>query len=192
LGVTDVVIDVPVFYATTDGHTRRIAEHMATVLRGHGLAGQPIEVASPEAATIDWPGVRAVVLAASLHAGRHQAAAEAFARRHHAELSARPSLFVSVSLSICSVSPDAVAAAHKAANAFPALVGWQPSRVACVGGRLAYTQYGFLKRWMMRRIAAQSGGPTDTSRDHDLTDWQAVRGLAEDIALVACAPAGVA
>jgi menaquinone-dependent protoporphyrinogen oxidase len=180
------MLDVPIFYATTDGHTRRIAEHMATVLRGHGLASHAVEVTSREAAAIEWPGARAVVLAASVHAGRHQPAAEAFVRRYRAELSARPSLFVSVSLSICSTQPEAVAAAHATADRFAGDTGWQPGRVACVAGRLAYTQYGFLKRWMMRRIAAQSGGPTDTTRDYDLTDWNAVRGLAEDLALAAC------
>jgi menaquinone-dependent protoporphyrinogen oxidase len=104
-------------------------------------------------------------------------------RRHLAELSLRPSLFVSVSLSICSSRPEDVAAARRIAPAFPVDLGWKPMRIACVGGRLAYTQYGFLTRWMMRRIAAQSGGPTDTTRDHDLTDWGQVRALAEELAL---------
>jgi menaquinone-dependent protoporphyrinogen oxidase len=178
------MLDVPIFYATNHGHTRRIAEYMADALRGHGLASEAIEVDSPEAGKVDWLGVRAVALAASLRAGTHQPAAEEFARRHAAELSSCPSLFVSVGLSICSKLPDEVAAAKHAAEAFPAKVGWTPSRVASVGGLLAYTRYGFVTRWMMRRIVGRSGGPTDASRDYDLTDWAQVRSLAEDLALV--------
>jgi menaquinone-dependent protoporphyrinogen oxidase len=177
------MLDVPVFYATTDGHTRRIAEHMATVLRGHGLSSEALDVASPQAEAVDWLGVRAAAVCASVHAGEHQRVAEAFARRHRAELSARPSLFVSVCLSICSSRPEEVAAARRIADAFPERVGWFPARVASVGGRLAYTQYGFLKRWVMRSIAARAGGPTDTTRDYDLTDWNQVSTLAEDLAL---------
>jgi menaquinone-dependent protoporphyrinogen oxidase len=52
----------------------------------------------------------------------------------------------------------------------------------CFAGKLAYTQYGVLTRWLMRRIAAREGGPTDTSRDHDLTDWVAVRDFALAVA----------
>jgi menaquinone-dependent protoporphyrinogen oxidase len=178
--------EVLVFYATTDGQTRRIAEHMAGVLREQGLRSEAIDVTTRAADSVDWSGVQAVALAASVHAGHHQPAAEAFARRHLEELSIRPSLFVSVCLSIGSTIPDDVAAAHRIAAGLPERVGWQPMRVACVAGRLAYTQYGFLKRWMMRRIAAKSGGPTDTTRDYDLTDWQFVRQLALDLAMAAC------
>ena len=32
------MIDVPVFYATTEGQTRRIAEFMAAALRDQGLS----------------------------------------------------------------------------------------------------------------------------------------------------------
>jgi menaquinone-dependent protoporphyrinogen oxidase len=177
------MLDVPVLYATTHGHTRRIAEYMADVLRGHGLASEALDVGSRDAEAIDWLGVRAVALIASLHAGAHQPAAEEFARRHHGELSVRPSLFVSVGLSICSKLPEEVATARRKADGFPGGTGWSGARVACVGGRLAYTQYGFITRWMMRRIVGRSGGPTDTSRDYDLTDWPQVRGLAEELAL---------
>jgi menaquinone-dependent protoporphyrinogen IX oxidase len=31
----------------------------------------------------------------------------------------------------------------------------------------------------MRRISAKNGGPTDTSVDHDYTDWPALRALAQ-------------
>jgi menaquinone-dependent protoporphyrinogen oxidase len=57
-----------------------------------------------------------------------------------------------------------------------------------VGGRLAYREYGFITRWMMRRIAAAEGGPTDTSRNHDLTNWTEVRLLATDVAALARPP----
>ena len=176
------MMDVPVFYATTEGHTRRVAECLATVLREHGLDSRAIALTSPEADDVNLEATRAVILAASVHGGEHQPVARAFARRHAAVLSARPSIFVSVSLSIHSTRDGEVAKARRIAHAFPAGAGWTPITVACVAGRLAYTQYGFLKRWVMRRIARQNGGPTDTSRDYDYTDWDAVRALAQDLA----------
>lgn len=183
---------VPVFYATTDGQTRRIADHIATVLCGRRLESRAIDVTSVEGSAFDWTDVAAVVVAASVHAGHHQRAAAAFVQRHRAELSARPSLFVSVSLSICSPDPRTVAAAEGIAAAFGTDAGWRPTRIACVGGRLAYRRYGLLKRWMMRRIAAQNAGPTDTSRDHELTDWPALTAVVGDFATIAVRPAAAA
>ena len=176
------MLDVPVFYATTEGQTRRVAERLASALRERGLDSRAIALTSPEAEDVDLEATRAVILAASVHGGEHQPVARAFARRHAEALSALPSIFVSVSLSIHSVRDSEVAKARRVAHAFPAGAGWTPTTVACVAGRLAYTQYGFLKRWVMKRIAAQNGGSTDTSRDYEYTDWNAVSALAEDLA----------
>jgi len=180
--------DVPVFFATSEGHTRRIAEVLAGTLRELGLSSDAIDVTSPGAQTLDWSAARAAIVAASIHMGKHQQAAEAFVRAHLAGLATRPTVFISVSLAICSKNPEEVTKAREIAQAFPDRLGWSPTRVACVGGRLAYREYGFLTRWMMRRIAAKEGGPTDTSRNHDLTDWTAVQLLATDVAALALHP----
>jgi hypothetical protein len=52
-------------------------------------------------------------------------------------------------------------------------------RVVCFAGRLAYTQYGPIKRLILRLIAQREGGSTDTRRDHELTDWTDVARFAE-------------
>jgi menaquinone-dependent protoporphyrinogen oxidase len=173
---------VPVLYATSEGQTRRISERLAQTLREQGLSSAAIDVSSAEARTVDWAHVRGAVVAASLHAGRHQRAASEFARAHAAEFSAIPSVFVSVSLSAASKNEREREAARRLADGFVTAAEWKPWRVACVAGRLAYTQYGFLTRWFMKRIARKEGGPTDTSRDHELTDWPAVERLAKDLA----------
>ena len=54
-----------------------------------------------------------------------------------------------------------------------------------VAGALLYSTYGLFTRWVMRRIAARRGGPTDTPRDHELTDWD---GLAKFIDTLIAAP----
>ena len=173
--------ELPVFFATTDGQTRRIAEVFAAHARFLGVDSQAIDVTSAQAQGFSWERARGVVLAASLHTGAHQREAEAFVRRNLTELNARPSLFLSVSLSICSKLPHDVDAARAIATTFPDHLGWQVGRVVCVAGRLAYTQYGLLKRFVMRRIARKAGGPTDTSRDHEMTDWEQVRAVAADV-----------
>jgi menaquinone-dependent protoporphyrinogen oxidase len=174
--------EVPIFYATTQGQTRRIAEAIAEQVRKHGLDSRAVPIISEEASHIDWSRVRGAGIGASLHMQKHQAEAVAFARVHHAALSAIPSLFVSVSLSAHSKNQHEVDAARDLAQRFAQDTGWQPSRIACVAGRLAYTQYNWLVRTLMRRIARKEGGATDTTRDHEYTDWTQVEQLADELA----------
>jgi menaquinone-dependent protoporphyrinogen oxidase len=174
--------EAPVFYATTEGQTRRIAETIAATLRDQGVDSLALDMTSREAETFDWSHARLVIVGASVHAGRHQRQASAFVRTHLDSLNGRPSVFFSVSLATCSAIPAEVDAARRVALSFPADLGWRPGRVECIAGRLAYTQYGLLTRFIMRRIARKAGGSTDTSRDHEMTNWADVRALARDLA----------
>jgi menaquinone-dependent protoporphyrinogen oxidase len=171
-----------VFYTTTEGQTRRIAERIAAILREHDVSSEAFDIARPAASPIDWSRVRGVVVGASLHLGRHQRAAREFVSVHRWELSARPSAFFSVSLSAGSDDPAEASAARRLAEEFVKSAGWRPEVLACFAGRLAYTQYGLLKRLVMQGIARREGAPTDASRDHEFTDWAAVRRFANDIA----------
>jgi menaquinone-dependent protoporphyrinogen oxidase len=173
--------DVLVFYATTDGQTRRIAERIARDIGARGFNARAIDVATADAARVVWDNVRGVVLGASLHAGRHQHAAVEFATCYRDRLNLYPSAFFSVSLSAASANSEEVATAARLARELPARVGWQPTLVECFAGRLAYTRYGWLPRQIMRWIARKEGSPVDTHRDHELTDWDAVARFATRI-----------
>jgi menaquinone-dependent protoporphyrinogen oxidase len=172
---------VPVFCATTEGQTRRIAAEIAATLREQGFVSD-VHCLSESMPAIDWVNVRGAVVGASIHAGRHQRAAVDFVTREARHLSARPSAFFSVSLSAASRNPVEVDAARGLATSFVRQTGWQPNRVFSVAGKLAYSQYGFVTRQMMRFIAWREGAPTDTRRDYEFTDWNAVRQFALDVA----------
>ena len=53
--------ELPVFFATTDGQTRRIAEAFAAHARFLGVDSHAIDVTSAQAADFSWVGVRAAV-----------------------------------------------------------------------------------------------------------------------------------
>ena len=174
-----IACEVPVFYATTDGQTKRIADRLATLFQEHGFASSAIDVASADADRVDWPRVKAAVLGASLHAHRHQRSAERFARAHAHHLNEHPSAFISVSLSTASSAAQEREAAAELARQMPANAGWHPDHVKCIAGRLAYTKYRWLTRFVMKRIARKEGAPTDTSRDYELTNWDEVAHVAD-------------
>lgn len=176
------MLEVPVFYATTEGHTRRIAERLAAGLRARGLDSAAVSVEAAASNGIDWEHLRGAVLGASIHLGRHQRAAASFAAAHAREFQEHPSAFFSVSLSAASRNEREVEAARAAAHAFVERVHWHPDCVTSFAGALPYTRYGWLKRLILRQIARREGGPTDTRRDYDLTDWVAVDRLAAELA----------
>jgi len=51
-----------------------------------------------------------------------------------------------------------------------------------IAGALKYTQYNFFIKWVMKGIARKEGGSTDTSRDHEYTDWEQVTAYARRLA----------
>jgi menaquinone-dependent protoporphyrinogen oxidase len=163
-----------VLFASTEGQTALIAIRLAAVLHEHGLDAEAIDVSTPDAETLDWSRVRGALVGASLHMGHHQKSAGRFVDRHAAQLNTVPSAFFSVSLAAASKNPEEVVEAERIAHAFPSDHGWKPSFILSIAGRLAYREYNVLIRFIIKRIARKEGGPTDTSRDHELTNWDEV------------------
>ena len=181
---------VGVFYATREGHTHRIAEHVAASLRQRGLDAIVNDVREQPAAT-KLDQYAGAVVAASVHAGRHEAEMVRFVKEHLGELESLPSAFLSVTLSEAGaersdVTPEErstfAADVQKVINRFFEDTGWHPKRVKPVAGALLYTKYNFLVRFVMKRIARAAGGSTDTSRDHEYTDWVALDQFVAELA----------
>ena len=169
---------VLILYGTTDGHTRGIAQALARALQLGGLEADVVDAAAPDAG---MAGCAAVIVAASVHRGKYQSALIKWVTRHAAELNARPSAFVSVSLGVLQKSDPAVTADLDAiVQRFLGATGWQPGVVKHVAGALLYTRYNVFTRWIMKRIVAKAGGDTDTSRDYVYTDWADLRRFADD------------
>jgi menaquinone-dependent protoporphyrinogen oxidase len=173
--------DIPIFYATTEGQTGRIAERVAARIRERGLSSEAISIDGADAGEFTRGATEAVVVGASLHGGRHQKAAADFIAKYRDRLNDGPSAFFSVSLAAASVRPGEADTARQIAERFAAEAGWRPMIVAPIAGRLAYTQYGLVKRWVMRAIAGREGGATDTTRDHEYTDWATVDRFADAV-----------
>lgn len=172
---------VLVCYGTTEGQTAKVAARIADRLRGRG---HHVDVRNAADAPRDLAGFDGVVVGASVHGGRHQRTVERFVRAHVETLNALPSAFLSVSLSAASTSPETRAEADAVLRGFLDRVGWQPDATATVAGALAYSQYGRLKRYAMKRITAKEYGNVDASRDREYTDWAAVDAFADEFGQV--------
>jgi menaquinone-dependent protoporphyrinogen oxidase len=166
-------------YATTHGHTGRIAARIAAAMHEAGVEVDLRDVATATAAEPRRYDV--IVVGASLHRGRRQQELVDWVESRRRALRARPAAFFSVSLSAADDSAQSRADAQRCIDEFCAHSGWTPQRTAPIAGCLEYREYDVFTRQLMRR----SDHPTDPSKDYDYTDWDAVDRLGREFAAMA-------
>ena len=181
-----------IFYATREGQTRKIAEHIALALRHHGVEAHLCDVRDCREPIV-WSGYSMVWVAGSVHAGRHEAEIVRFARRYSEELVRRRAVFVSVTLSEAGAEDihapaerrqESARDARRMIDVFVQETGWRPAWSFPVAGALSYTRYNWLIRRVMARIARQQGASTDTSVDHEFTNWPLLDRYVADVVAV--------
>jgi menaquinone-dependent protoporphyrinogen oxidase len=176
-------------YGTSEGHTARIAQYLADVTRAAGYEAYPGNVERASAPGPD--GYDAVIVGASIHMGKHERCVVKYVRKNRNALERLPSAFFSVSMAAHENTEAAEKEVNDYIEKFVKQTGWRPRKIGRFAGALLYTQYGFFKRWIMKRIAHDKGSSdTDTSRDYVYTDWDDVKRFAEEF-LETLVPEGV-
>src|SRR5262249_36510944 len=148
-------------YATREGQTRRIAEHIAATARLRGHTATVVDAANiPEGFSLE--DYSAAVLAASVHSHQHEREMSSFVKRHLHELDRIPTVFLSVSLSEAGAEnlkapqekrETAALDARKMIESFLNETGWRPKVIQPVAGAILYSKYNFFMRYIMKRIA---------------------------------------
>ncbi|MCV2355613.1 hypothetical protein LNV09_15830 [Paucibacter sp. B2R-40] len=165
------MLPILIAYGTTEGQTRKVAEFIAERVRIRGHQADLLDTASAAADQVQ-PFQMAVIACGSLHLDRHQSSLAHFLKSNQAWLKTLPIAFFSVSLSAAMPDAESRKEAQQAAAHFMQQCDLQPLLTRCVAGALRYTQYDYFKRAMMRLIASHHGQSSDSSHDHEYTDWQ--------------------
>jgi menaquinone-dependent protoporphyrinogen oxidase len=171
--------EVLIVYASTHGHTAKIATRIARGLEDRGAAAQVCDIAS--AAELAPPDFDAVIVGASVHNGHHQRDIVAWAEGHATALSMMPSAFFSVCLTAADDTDDARQATRNYLDDFEDQTGWTPRMTVSFAGALQYREYDFPTRLVMRLLMSRGHHPTDVTQDYDYTDWEAVDRFADDL-----------
>jgi menaquinone-dependent protoporphyrinogen oxidase len=176
-----------IVYATDHGQTGKIVSriadrlneegHEATLWNADALPGHP---------ALDR--YDALLVAGSVHYGRYQRLLGDFVRWNLASLNTMPSAFVSVCGALAGSWAEGKAEARKYVETFSRETGWRPGIRRSFAGAVRYTEYGLITRWIMKLISWRTGRPTDTSRDWEFTDWDAVDRLAAELLMLVSAP----
>jgi len=175
---------VLVVYATTEGQTRKIAEFIADNLRDRGVEVDLVDSAAGSAASAQ-PICAAVIACGSIHQHKYQAALVHFLRENRVWLDGVPGAFISVSLTAAMKDGQSRDELDGIVAAFYRETGWTPAITRQVAGALRYSQYDYFKRLIMKLIVSHQGGDTDTSHDHEYTDWNDLKHFVEEFVTAA-------
>ncbi|WP_049981134.1 flavodoxin domain-containing protein [Halolamina rubra] len=169
-----------ILYGTGEGQTAKIAERIAAAIGERGHEATTIDVGDrPDSFSLE--SYDAAVVGASIHVGKHQDAVREFVAANRDALSAMPTAFFQVSLSSATEENREEAAGY--VESFLTETGWHPDRIGQFGGALRFSEYGFLKRLLMKRIAKDLLAETgEADGDVEFTDWEAVDAFAADVA----------
>ena len=171
-----------VVYGTGEGQTAKVADRIVDELATHGHDAEAVNV---KEAAPDIDDVDAVLVGASIHAGRHQKAVLKWAKANHDALAVKPTGFFQVSLSSADAeNEESATEAAGYVDAFVEATGWRPDRIGLFGGALRFSKYGFLLGAMMKRFGkgAFPEGNVESSGDVEFTDWASVEAFADEFA----------
>lgn len=173
---------VIVLYETVDGQTRKIADRIAARL---GAAGHEVVLVRSEGIL---PGLGeegeydGAVVCGPVYQGEHPSDLIRAVRENRDTLAGIPNAFVSVSLATAIPSSKNLAEAGGYVERFIETTGWAPDETHLAAGALRYTEMDYLKRLLMRMIVDRRGGQTESGKDYEYTDWEALESFADRFA----------
>lgn len=170
---------IAIFYESYLGHTEQVARRIRDHLEGKGQNTSLLKCSEPASVRVAR-NADAVLIGTPIRAGKLHKKVIGFARRNAGRLrEKRTGLFI-VCLAGKESTPEALAEIRKYLDQFVALTGLAPTAKRAFGGALPYPKYNLILRYIMKKINQKHGGDIDTSRSYVYTDWDAVRGFAEE------------
>jgi menaquinone-dependent protoporphyrinogen oxidase len=119
-----------------------------------------------------------VVVGGSIHSGHHSPRLRQYVQKHVETLNSVPTALFQVSLTSMRHDERHEIEAHRMVYELLDDTGLVPEMLGLFAGALAYTRYGWFTRRRMRGLASRGRVDTDTTRDHEYTDWGAVEEFA--------------
>jgi menaquinone-dependent protoporphyrinogen oxidase len=167
---------VLIAYATTEGQTRKIATTTANQLRelGHEVRLADVALRPGDIHADDFD---AVIIAASVHQDRHQDDIEAFVAAARTMLSAKPTMFLSVSLA-AAFEESGEKAEHYIAR-FEEDTGWKASTSLAVAGALQGDEYDYYHQQILEHVVLKHRAVDHPEQEHEFTDWASLASAVE-------------
>lgn len=166
-------MNILILYGTLEGQTAKISERIAEVIRNKGYQ-VTAQLGEKLPGNFKVDKFDAVIIGGSIHMGRYPGYLKKFVSSHSDWLNNVPSAFFTVCMAVNSQQEKSREEGNHYGEDFLKQVNWQPKLIETFAGAVKYTQYNFVTRFIMKLISKKEGGSTDTSVDHEYTDWESV------------------
>jgi menaquinone-dependent protoporphyrinogen oxidase len=177
----DLVPGMQLYYASHDGHARKIATHIAERLAGRGIAVNPGDLAVSQPSPFDLAQASLVAAVLAVRYGRHLPEGMAFVDTFRRLNRPPPLALASVNLTARKPGKD-TAEGSVYLRKLIARNGLKPALATAFAGKLDYPRYSFFDRHVIRFIMLITGGPTNPNTVVEYTDWNKVDAFADAIA----------
>jgi len=155
-------------YATTEGQTRKIAQAVADQLVELGHEVELLDTARKRR-DVHTDDFDAFIVAASVHQDAHQNEIEVFVTACLQVLTAKPGMFMSVSLAAAFEEKAADATAY--ISNFIDRTGWTPDHSLAVAGAVRSEEYDYFQQQILEHIILKDRDELRPDKPQEFTDW---------------------
>jgi menaquinone-dependent protoporphyrinogen oxidase len=179
-----------IIYSTSTGQTAKIVDHLARRIRDQGHTVECLDVRNLPM-DLRLQTYDGIIIGAPIRMMKFPRPIIRFAKLNRGVLNEARGAFFAVCMAAADTRPEAQEQIREWVGTFLRETGWSPKVQAVFAGALMYTKYNFITRLVMKRISASEGRSTDTSRDHEYTDWEVVARFADEYLALLARPEAV-
>tara|TARA_B100000674_G_scaffold155126_1_gene123774 strand:- start:115 stop:642 length:528 start_codon:yes stop_codon:yes gene_type:complete len=166
-----------IIYSSKDGHTKIICERIMNFINERNNTKI---ISIEEANKINLSEFTKIIVGASIRYGKHSNDLYKFIKLNKNILDQKESIFFSVNVVARKLeknTPDTNPYIRK----FIKISKWRPKKIGVFAGKVDYPKYGFFDKYIIKFIMFITGGPTDTSKSYEFTDWSKVDDFAKEL-----------
>ncbi len=169
--------DVLIIYFSVDGHTKKICQRIADLLKG----SKKVKLVSINGIKkINLVSFKKIIIGASIRYGKHPRELYEFIRLNKIILDKRQSVFFSVNV-VARKPEKNTPETNPYINKFLKISKWKPNKIGVFAGKVDYPNYTFFDKYIIKFIMFITKGPTDTSKSYEFTDWSKVDDFSEEL-----------
>ena len=168
-----------IVYSSTDGHTKTICQQIANYLNDGSIVKLlPLD----EATKLDLTEFNTIILGASIRYGKHSNELYKFIELNKKILEEKESIFFSVNVVARKLEKNTIET-NPYIKKFLKISKWTPKKIGVFAGKVDYPNYNFFDKHIIKFIMFITGGPTDTTKSYEFTDWSKVDDFAKELRL---------
>ena len=166
-----------IIYSSKDGHTKIICERIMNFINERNNTKI---ISIEEANKINLSEFTKIIVGASIRYGKHSNDLYKFIKLNKNILDQKESIFFSVNV-VARKSEKNTPDTNPYIRKFIKISKWRPKKIGVFAGKVDYPNYGFFDKYIIKFIMFITGGPTDTSKSYEFTDWSKVDDFSKEL-----------